>query len=373
MSISAHSIVARAAVIPAPGREIEVREYPIPPLEPGSVLLKTIVSEVCGTDVHLWHGRLTGVPYPLIPGHFSVGEVLAIGGDVSDVEGVPICAGDVVTFLDVHGTCGSCWYCLVAKASTRCPHRRVYGITYGAEDGPGLSGGWSDHIYLRPGTKIIRLPDTVSPDDWIGGGCGLPTAMHAIELAHIRLGDRVLIQGSGPVGLSACALAALSGAGWVGVIGGPDIRLRAAEALGADRVWDVAETSLETRAREVRNLTGGRGPDVVIEASGSPNAVPEGCDLTRDAGRYVIVGQYTDNGAIELNPHLQINRKHLDIQGCWGSDFSHVYRAVEIAARFRSRLKLSSLISRRYSLEEAGQALRDVESLHVVKAIIVPE
>ena len=61
----------------------------------------------------------------------------------------------VVTFLDVHGTCNNCWYCLVAKASTRCPSRKVYGITYGAEDG--LLGGWSERIYLRPGVRIVPL------------------------------------------------------------------------------------------------------------------------------------------------------------------------------------------------------------------------
>ena len=74
----------RAAVMPAPGRAMEVRRFAEPELEPGAVLLKTLASEVCGTDVHLWHGRLAGVPYPLIPGHVSVGEVAATGGAVSD-------------------------------------------------------------------------------------------------------------------------------------------------------------------------------------------------------------------------------------------------------------------------------------------------
>src|ERR1043165_9650777 len=164
----------RAAVMPAPGRPVEVRPFPEPDMEPGAVLLKTLASEVCGTDVHLWHGRLAGVPYPLLPGHVSVGEVEAVAGGVPDVNGDPLQPGDIVTFLDVHGTCNACWYCLVAKAATRCPHRRVYGITYGAEEGPGLSGGWAEKIYLRPGVRIIRLPSTVSPDAWIGGGCGLP-------------------------------------------------------------------------------------------------------------------------------------------------------------------------------------------------------
>ena len=371
---------SNASVLPAPDAAPEVRRYPIPPLVPGSVLLKTIASEVCGTDVHLWHGRLAGVPYPLIPGHVSVGTVAAVGSgnsadrttEVLDVDGIPILPGDVVTFLDVHATCNSCWYCLVAKATTRCPHRRVYGITYGAEDAPGLSGGWSEFIYLRPGTKIVRLTPRVSPDAWIGAGCGLPTAVHAIELAKIKLGDRVLIQGSGPVGLSAAALALLSGAGWVGVIGAPEGRLNAAKRIGADWTCDVTTTTREERLRAVRDTTGGRGPDVVVEASGNPLAIPEGCDLTRDAGRYVVVGQYTDHGDIPLNPHLQINKKHLDIQGCWGSDFSHVHRAMEIIDRFDHRIDWASLISHRYHLHEMAQAMTDVENGSVVKAVVTP-
>jgi L-iditol 2-dehydrogenase len=364
---------SRAAVLPAPDAMPEVRRYPVPAIEPGAVLFKTIASEVCGTDVHLWHGRLSGVPYPLIPGHVSVGTVAAMGGTILDIDEQPFRDGDLVTFLDVHGTCNRCWYCLMAKASTRCPHRRVYGITYGADDAVGPSGGWSEYIYLRPGTRLIRLPGAVTPDAWIGGGCGLPTAIHAVELARIRLGDRVLVQGSGPVGLSVCALSALSGAGWVGVIGAPSHRLAAAQTMGADWTMDVTQSTPQERLCAVRDSTGGRGPDIVIEASGNPAALPEGCDLVRDAGRYVIVGQYTDHGDIPLNPHTQINRKHLEILGCWGSDFSHVQHAMDVMARFNGRFDWSRLISRRYGLDEVGQALADVEARRVVKAVILPQ
>jgi threonine dehydrogenase-like Zn-dependent dehydrogenase len=364
----------RAAVIPAPGAPVEIRHLPLPTLETGGVLLQTIISEVCGTDVHLWHGKLAGVPYPLIPGHVSVGAVLETGGPVTDSEGRLLKEGDIVTFLDVVGTCHVCRTCSVMKASTRCPHRRVYGITLGAEDG--LYGGWAENIYLRPGTQILTLPSAVSPDQWIGGGCGLPTATHAIELAQIKLADRVLIQGSGPVGLSACALALLSGAGWVGVIGAPELRLEAARRFGADWTMDVTATTPEERLRAVRESTGGYGPDIVIEASGNPDAFREGCELVRDAGRYIVVGQYTDNGDVSINPHLHINKKHLEVRGCWGSDFSHLWRAMETLRRFggseSGKIDWGSLITHRYSLEEAGQALRDVEAGRVVKAVIQP-
>ncbi|HEV2472230.1 MAG TPA: zinc-binding dehydrogenase, partial [Chthonomonadales bacterium] len=360
----------RAAVIPAPHRPVEVRRYPMPVVEQGGVLLRVLAAEVCGTDVHLSHGRLPETPYPLIPGHVSAGVVEEKGGELSYVDGSPVAVGDVVTFLDVYGTCGACWYCLVARASTRCPNRKVYGITVGAEESPGLSGGWAERLYLRPGTRLIRLPNPVDPELFIGAGCGLPTALHAIDLANIRLGDRVLIHGSGPVGLSAAALARFSGAGWVGVIGAPAARLEAAKRMGADSAWNIQETSASERLSAVRNCAGGRGPDTVIEASGNPDAIREGCELVRDAGRYVVVGQYTDNGDVKLNPHRHINKKHLEVRGCWGSDFSHVYRSVELLARFPGDWR--SLITRSYSLEQAGAAISDVEALRVVKAVIIP-
>jgi L-iditol 2-dehydrogenase len=300
-----------------------------------------------------------------------VGEVLATGGEVFDVEGRPLTPGQAVTFLDVHETCHRCWYCLVAKQSTRCPHRRVYGITYSADDG--LLGGWSERVYLKPGVHILPLASNVTPDQWIGGGCGLPTAVHAMELARIQLADRVLVQGSGPVGLSACALALLSGAAWVGVIGAPEARLEAARRFGADRTFDVRESTRDDRLRAVKDATGGYGPDVVIEASGNPAAIPEGCELARDGGRYVIVGQYTDNGDVSINPHLHINRNHLEVCGCWGSDFSHVWRAMQIMSRFGSQVDWSSMITRRYALEDAQKALEDVAALSVVKAVIAPQ
>ena len=99
-----------AVVMPAPGKPLELRDFQEPELEPGAVLLKTLGSEVCGTDTHLWKGQLAGVPYPIIPGHVSVGEVAALGptparGDVvRDVSGRPIEVGQVVTFLDVFGS-----------------------------------------------------------------------------------------------------------------------------------------------------------------------------------------------------------------------------------------------------------------------------
>ena len=133
-----------AAVMPGPREAIRVESFSAPLLEPGAALLDVVYSEVCGTDVHIHHGKLAGVPFPIIPGHVSVGTIRELPFPVNDVNGRPFAVGDLVTFLDVHGTCHRCYECLVTKQTTRCPHRRVYGITYGAADG--LLGGWAEAL-----------------------------------------------------------------------------------------------------------------------------------------------------------------------------------------------------------------------------------
>jgi L-iditol 2-dehydrogenase len=358
-----------AAVMPEPFAPVEVREFPEPELEPDSALLEVALSEVCGTDVHLQRGRLAGVPYPLIPGHVSAGTLGKIRGRLTDVTGRPFAEGDRVTFLDVHRTCNACWYCLVAKAATRCPHRKVYGITYGLGDG--LTGGWAQKLYLKPGTRCIGL-GRVDFEKFMAGGCALPTALHAVERAEVELGDTVLVLGSGPVGLSAVIFALMRGALRVLCIGAPEHRLEAAREAGAAAVLNIETSDEETRGRWVLEQTEGRGADVTIEATGAPVAVAQAMRYTRDAGRVLIVGQYTDHGEVSFNPHLELNKKHLSVRGCWGSDFSHFYRGVRVMAdparsEAWSRLKLD-----RYKLSQANEALADVAAGKVTKALIEP-
>ena len=354
------------AVIPKPNAPVELREVSEPELEPDSALLAVEVSEVCGTDVYLQQGRLAGVPYPLVPGHVSVGRLQKIRGELFDVEGKRFNEGDRITFLDVHRTCNACWYCLVAKAGTRCPQRKVYGITYGLDDG--LCGGWSTHIYLKPGTRCIRLD--AAPETFMAGGCALPTSLHAIERGDIKIGDTVLVLGSGPVGINAIVLAQLRGALRVLCIGAPQARLDAAVEAGATATLNIETDDDAQRLDWVLENTGGRGADVTIEATGAPEAVVQAMQFTRDAGTVVVVGQYTDHGEISYNPHRDLNKKHLDRRGCWGSEFSHFYRATQLAAQRGEAWTRMKLIS--YGLDEANEALADVADGRVLKALIRP-
>ncbi len=362
----------KAAVMTQPGSPLELWDIEEPVLEDGGVVLETVASEVCGTDVHLHHGRLAGVPYPIIPGHVSVGRVLEARGSGVDRDafGAAVAPGDVVTFYDVHEVCNTCYFCTVARQPNRCPSRQVYGITYSAHDGP--FGGWAERIYLKPGVRMIKLPEGLEADDVIGGGCGLFTGFGAVERSELSMGDTVVVQGSGPVGLSATAFAALRGAGAVITIGAPAARLELATRMGADIVLSLEETSIEERASTIMDITHGRGADVIIEACGNPEAIGEGFSLLRDGGTYVIAGHYTDAGPTSINPHIDINRKHADVRGQWGTDFRHLARSLRLLGKYRERLPFAQVIGGRYGLGQAGRALEDVAALRVTKAVIDP-
>jgi L-iditol 2-dehydrogenase len=358
-----------AAVMPAPLQPIELREFARPDLPQGAALLRTTRSEVCGTDVHLWHGRLSGVPYPIIPGHVSVGVLESIRGPLDGLDGSSLKEGDRAVFFDVHRTCGHCRACTIHRTPTRCPARRVYGITDSARDG--LYGGWSQYIFLEPGVGVARLPAAVSAEDYIGGGCGLLTAVHIRERAAFRRGDSVLVQGVGAVGLCAIALSKLAGASTVFAVGAPEPRLALARTMGADDVFALGATTPDERLQAIRDRTHGEGVDVAIEAAGSARAIEEGVTLVRDGGRYVVAGHYTDGGPSTINAHHHINRKHLEIRGCWGSEARHFLEALTTLAE-HPEIAWRSIGARTYPLSSLNEALDDAEAMRITKALVDP-
>jgi L-iditol 2-dehydrogenase len=196
--------------------------------------------------------------------------------------------------------------------------------------------------------------------------------VHILERAAVRPGDTVLVQGTGAVGLSAVALARLGGAATVIAVGAPAERLQLARRMGADHVLDLNATTAAQRLDEVRGLTHGEGADVVIEAAGAASAVPEGLELARDGGRYVIAGHYTDVGPSSINAHHQINRKHLEIRGCWGSEPGHFIRALALLARYAATVPWREVGGRTYSLHGLNDALADAEAMRITKALVDP-
>ncbi len=363
----------RAAVLEAFEKPLEIRRYPDPgEPAPGEALIAVEIAGICGTDVHLWLGQLA-IPLPNIMGHESAGLIEKLGAGLThDWRGELLAVGDRVTWASSI-SCGECFYCRIKRQPTRCLTRKAYGISYNASDAPHLRGGYAEKILLRAGSAVFRIPDVVPSDSLIGAGCALTTTIHAAERAPLEWGDSVVVQGTGPVGLAAIAVARVAGAGMVVAIGGPKHRLELAREFGADVTIDIeGADTVESRRRIVLDAVGPYGVDQVIECVGHPEAVNEGIPLCRDGGQFVVLGQYADAGNISFNPHT-ITRKQLRVVGSWGFEPRHVDRAIRLLERDAGlREKFARCITHRFPLERADEALRTARNLTGGKTVILP-
>ena len=273
-------LTAHAAVLDGFKSDLKLHEFPLPTtIEPGAVLVKVEMAGICGTDVHLWKGELP-IKLPVILGHETVGRIVAFGAGVeTDWTGQPLQVGDRITWNSTV-SCGKCFYCAVKHQPTRCTHRRAYGIGYRCDESPHLLGGYADHHYLNPRATIFKLPDDLPTESVIGAGCALITAIHGVERTGIDWQDTVVVQGAGPVGIAALAVAKSAGAARVIVIGGPKHRLEMAKRFGADEAVDLEEMAdAKARIQRIRDLTGGYGADVVLECVGAPTCITEGMEM----------------------------------------------------------------------------------------------
>ncbi|MBL8238917.1 MAG: zinc-binding dehydrogenase [Bryobacterales bacterium] len=362
----------KAAVLTAYEQPLELREYPaLREVAPGEALVRVEIAGICGTDVHLWLGQLH-VPLPVILGHETVGRLEAIGeGLTHDWRGNPLAVGDRVSWASSI-VCGECYYCRVKRQPTRCTSRKAYGISYCADTAPHLRGGYAQQIHLRAGTAIFRLPDSLPSDAVVGAGCALATAIHGIERSPVEWGDTVIVQGTGPVGLAAIAVAKQAGATKILAIGGPPHRLELARQFGASETIDIGAVSDPAERHKIAlAFTGGFGADVVIECVGYPGAVNEGIELPRDGGRFLILGQYANAGNISFNPHT-ITRKQLAVQGSWGFEPRHVDRALRLLEIPHWQQLFAGEITARFPLEQANEALRTVKNWSAGKTVLIP-
>ncbi len=299
--------VGRAVV--AHGQDFDVREYPVPDPGPETVLLRQELTGICATDVHMWQN---GIEPELLMGHEFVGIIAAMGADVTaDALGNPVHEGDRVIVVP-GGKYGG------------------YGFQSNPDRAPHFLGGFADYIHLiHPETCFIKT--AASPELAVLAE-PFTIGVHAVMRAEVEMGDTVVVQGSGPIGLMTLVCAKLSGAAKLIVVGGPAERLELASRMGADVVIDIADvTSVEERTELVKsNTTKQAGADVVFECAGYLPAIPEGLGYTKFSGTFCEVGHFVDVGTIEFNPNTMLMRRNLHVEAIWGSRADHFLRGVPI-------------------------------------------
>ena len=360
----------RTAALVGEGR-IEILEVPVPErLEPGAILVKTSAATICASDVHLWEGDAASATavYPRILGHEMTGRVVRLGEGVQqDSIGAPLREGDRIIWT--HGFCGQCLNCVVEHEPTLCLNRRGYMVDRCTEY-PYLTGGFGEYCYVFPTSGRVKVPDVVPDALASAAACAFRTVVHGFDrLGRLQPRHSVLIQGSGPLGLFAVALAARSGPATIIVIGGPRRRLEVAERWGATHTIDVEGVPDPADRRDrVLEWTGGRGPDAVVEVSGVRPAFPEGFEMLRRGGRYLVIGQLHDD-TVPIKPG-EIVRKHVRIIGSLSASVEHYYRALRFLEDNWDRFSWMDMISSTYPLERIGEAMERMRAWQEIKPAI---
>lgn len=364
------------------GKEkMEVREFPKPVVEDDHALLKVAACGVCGTDPHIYMGHLD-VPAPLVIGHEFAGIVETFGKDYprKDMYGQPLKDGDRVA-LGTTMNCGECYFCrFTPHRNNMCGNCDIYGITMGLDRAPSLWGGYSEYVYLLPGSWLFKIPDDMSFEVAALAdpcACATRTVERAFAPGTPQSGDSlginssIVVQGLGTIGLLAAAYAKAAGAYPVIGIESNPTRISYAKKFGCDIVIDMNEyKTAEEREAYVKELTNGLGADVVLEMAGVPAAFAESLQLVRCGGKLIEFGHFSNVGTIPINPQIIVN-KDLDIHGVFAYPNTQIGRSLKFLHNFSDRFPFHELITHRFSVEDAEKAVLAGRDKTCVKAMIV--
>jgi D-arabinose 1-dehydrogenase-like Zn-dependent alcohol dehydrogenase len=367
-------LTGRVAAFYGAGKPMQIQEYPVCDPEPGAIVVKMRLANVCGSDLHQWRGEFDvekfGRPYPQILGHEMTGSVHQLGEGVTrDTAGQPLAVGDRVIWRYFY-PCGSCRACL-KRVSRACPNARQY-LASSCDVAPHFYGAFGDYYYVRPGAAIFKVPDELTDQMVAGINCALAQVVGGLQLAQLKLGDSVVIQGAGGLGVYATAVAKELGAGQVIVIDGIDERLELAAEFGADQLIDLRELpEPEQRVARVAELTDGWGADVVAELVGHPRVCPEGLSMLGRTGRYLEIGNISPGLRYELDPSWLIfgNRS---ILGMVYYEAEHLQQALDLMRRTRTTYPWHKVVSHKFPLEQVNEAFAQADQGRVTRAAIVP-
>lgn len=339
-------------VLDKPLGTFSIGEFDLPELAPGTVLLRMELSGCCATDAHTYLGQWPNATFPLMPGHENVGRVEATGpGGQRDFLGRELRPGDRV--FARWGWCGVCHECRTLQQPRRCRNRHV---SYGGMAEP-FSGGFAEYLYLSaPETTFMLKMDTPATTAVLSEPLGV--AVTAVRRAQPRLGETVVVQGCGAIGLLTLGLAKQAGATRLICVGGPSARLEVARAFGADVTVDIEAVAdpAERRRLVLEQTPGGIGADLVFGCVGLAPAWLEGLSFVRDGGRFMELGLASDTGDVRFNPANHLVAHNLTLMGTLGL---WDYQDAVVAGRLleAGRLPFEQVVSHQLPLERVAEAI----------------
>ena len=364
----------RAAIFHGVGRPFELKEYEVPEPEPGAAVVRMTLANVCGSDLHTWRGDLDpikrGRAMPAHQGHEGTGRISALGAGVeTDSNGQPLRLGDRVVF-SYFFPCGRCQACLNGKDWT-CPNRMHHRAS-SCEVWTHFKGTFGDYFYLYPGHMVFKVPDAL-PDEVVAGvNCAMAQVTCGWDLANVQLGETVVIQGAGGLGLYAIAVARERGAGRIIVVDGVRERLEVAAMFGADEFVDIQDLPEPAqRIARVKELTRGWGADVVMEVGGFPKITEEGIQMVGSGGRYVEIGNISPGLTYAADPAFWVTQ-NITIFGNNHYGRRHLRDALDMLARTTHKYPYQRIVSHKFPLTEINEAFAQQDRGAITRSSLVP-
>ncbi len=342
----------RAVTFQAP-EQVRVEEKPEPRLAAADdALVRIEASGICGSDLHIYHGRVP-VEQGFTIGHEFVGTVLAIGDDVERVA-----VGNRVLGC-FHTACATCSSCLRGDYH-RCRNGQTFG--HGSKLGD-LQGAQAEQLLVpRANLTLRRVPEGMSAEVALFAGDVMGTGYHAVAHAGMKPGDSVVVLGLGPVGLCAVQAALAGGAAKVFAIDTVEPRLALAREFGATAI----HLTEEDPKRAVRAATDG-GADVVVDAVGDPGPLELAVSLTRDAGTVSGIGAYAGRGEVPLGLAWL---KGLQLRLGLANVIAHVDRVLALLEA--GKLDPAPLVSHHMPLDQASEAYELYDRREALKIVLTP-
>lgn len=360
----------KAAVLTKQGSPMEMWELPIPEVEPGAILIKVSLANICGSDLHFWRGDTPWRVVPSIMGHEMMGRVFRLGkGVTTDSTGQPLSEGDRVVY-PYFFPCERCWACLSGNRAA-CTHNMEH-WRIPCDRPPYFIGAYAEYYYLPPRHYAFKVPDELSDEMVAPLNCALSEVLYGLHRVRVALGDTVVIQGAGGLGIYATAVAREMGATQVIVIDRFKERLELARAFGAHHTISLEEFKTpRERIVRVRELTGGKGADVVAELAGFPQVIPEGLNMVAVGGKYLLIGNISRGLSTEIEPSLIVGLSR-NLVGVVTYEPWALQRALEFVKNHKDKYPFHRLLSHKFPLEQINEAFALADQGKVSRAALVP-